>query len=302
MRLTASIGSCLALALALGACQDPVTEPAAAPDLGSAQFALQSSTADYGLDRGSIAPPSGRITDQHLPELAARAIDPDDYVCPASTDVVDWWLDAAYDIIDNEPALFDLIYNQLLADLIPTYDALYFETDANEQYFGYNGEYTHVLQKTHRDTKLFWDIESSDIQLIGMHGSMLLDVERSAQTYAFLFGLPPASATFYATLARDALLQSQTMNGGNHPLFSFNAFAASFGGPYPDKIVMGDGIMAGYEALGFGDIAPQAIYAHEFAHHIQFENGYFNNRPGDTAADATATKSGDNDIGIRSTG
>ena len=32
----------------------------------------------------------------------------------------------------------------------------------------------------------------------------------------------------------------------------------------PDKIVMGDGIMAGYEALGFGDIAPQAIYAHEF--------------------------------------
>jgi hypothetical protein len=48
------------------------------------------------------------------------------------------------------------------------------------------------------------------------------------------------------------------------------SFASGLG-----KIVMGDGIMAGYEVLGFGGVAPQAIYAHEFAHHIQFQNGYF---------------------------
>jgi predicted metalloprotease len=41
--------------------------------------------------------------------------------------------------------------------------------------------------------------------------------------------------------------------------------------------------MAGYEVIGFGDVAPQAIYAHEFAHHIQFENGYFEDEvPGAT--------------------
>ena len=38
----------------------------------------------------------------------------------------------------------------------------------------------------------------------------------------------------------------------------------------------GDGILAGYGAVGFGDVAPQAIYAHEFAHHIQNQNDYFN--------------------------
>jgi predicted metalloprotease len=53
--------------------------------------------------------------------------------------------------------------------------------------------------------------------------------------------------------------------------------------------VMGDGILEGYQVVGFGDVAPQAIYAHEFGHHIQFENGYFENDnvPGDTDAEFT---------------
>ena len=38
---------------------------------------------------------------------------------------------------------------------------------------------------------------------------------------------------------------------------------------------MGDGIMDGYAGIGFGDVAPQAILAHEFGHHIQFELGLF---------------------------
>jgi hypothetical protein len=31
---------------------------------------------------------------------------------------------------------------------------------------------------------------------------------------------------------------------------------------------MGDGVLAGYDAVGFADVAPQAVYAHEFARHI----------------------------------
>jgi predicted metalloprotease len=38
---------------------------------------------------------------------------------------------------------------------------------------------------------------------------------------------------------------------------------------------MGDGILEAYSALGFEDVAPQAILAHEFGHHIQFQLGLF---------------------------
>jgi hypothetical protein len=255
-----------------------MTEPEATDVTAVTNLTLQSATeGGISLDRARLElPASARITDQYLAELARRAINPDDYVCPPSTPVVAWYISAVTEVIVEEPAIFDLLYNQLLADLIPTYEAIYLATDDTPQYFGYNGEFTDAMLRTDKDVRRFWDIYSDDIQLIGMHGSMLMDVPRTAAAYSFIFGLPPALATFYATLVRDALVASQTLNGGDHPLFSFNAFAfTTNGGPFPDKIVMGDGMLAGLAAMGFGDVAPQAIFAHEFAHHIQFENGYF---------------------------
>ena len=51
--------------------------------------------------------------------------------------------------------------------------------------------------------------------------------------------------------------------------------AVSFRGTgLPDKIVMGDGILEGFAAIGYGDVAPQAIFAHEYAHQIQFERDF----------------------------
>jgi hypothetical protein len=278
MSRTALIGRCLAIAVVAGGCQDRLmTEPEATDVTAVTNLTLQSATeGGISLDRARLELPSARITDQYLAELARRAINPDDYVCPPSTPVVAWYISAVTEVIVEEPAIFDLLYNQLLADLIPTYEAIYLATDDTPQYFGYNGEFTDAMLRTDKDVRRFWDIYSDDIQLIGMHGSMLMDVPRTAAAYAFIFGLPPALATFYATLVRDALVASQTLNGGDHPLFSFNAFAfTTNGGPFPDKIVMGDGMLAGLAAMGFGDVAPQAIFAHEFAHHIQFENGYF---------------------------
>jgi hypothetical protein len=280
MKRNAVLGWCLAIALGTAGCQNETTEPTAPPVQPGSEL-NQSVSQDFGLTRGPLKlPASGRITDQYIAEACrravGRAIDGDDYVCPSSTPVIDWWVAEVVKVIQQEPEIFDLLYNQLLADLVPTYEALYFQTEATPQYFGYNGEYTQLMQKTETDTKRFWDIKSDDIQLIGMHGTMLLDVERVARTYQLVFGLKAADAAAAAAAVRDAMLKSKTLNGGNHPLFSFNAFAfTTFGGPIPDKIVMGDGILAGYEALGFDDVAPQAIYAHEFAHHIQFENGYF---------------------------
>lgn len=254
---------------------------------------MQSSTGSFGLQRGPIRLPSARLSDQDFADAAHRAINPNDYVCPPSTPVIDWYLGKVFEVINQEPAIFNLLYNQLLADLIPTYDALVFQTNATPQYFGYNGQYTKIMVKTDRDVKRFWDIYSADIQLIGMHGTMLLDVDRVAAVYEspLVFGLPPALADLFASLIRDAMLQSQTLNGGNHPLFSFNAFAFSAANlGIPDKIIMGDGILAGYEALGFQDVAPQAVYAHEFAHHIQFENDYFDDPLATTGSGAERTR------------
>ncbi len=274
MRRNVLYGLCLAVAVGTIGCQDESTESTAPGTVPGSE--LSQSAPRAGLERGALKlPASGRISDQEIPQSLYRILHPRDYECPPSTPVVDWWLGEVTNVITKEPAVFDLLYNQLLADLIPTYEALYFQTDATPQYFGYNGEYTQVMQKTHTDVKRFWNIRSDDIQLVAMHGSMLLDATRVARTYELVFGLPRATAESYAAAIKDAVSTSQTLNQGNHALFTFNAFAFStFGGSVPDKIVMGDAIMAGYQALGFGDVAPQGIYAHEFGHHIQYENGY----------------------------
>lgn len=284
MRRNILLGSCLAIALGTVGCQDQRTEPTAPSTGTGAELRLQSTTPGrLGLKRGRLKlPPSARVTDQYFAEAARRAIDPDDYVCPPSTPVIDWFIGEFEEFIIEEPFIFDRLYNDLWADVIPTYEALFFLTEDTPQEFGYDGEYTHVIQKTHRDAKRFWDIPSDQIQLVAMKGSMLLDTDRVAAAYELpfmppFFGLSEEDALDSASAVRSLVLQSEVLDGGNHPLFSFNAFAFwTDDGSLPEKIVMGDGLLAGYEAVGFGDVAPQAIYAHEFAHHIQNQNDYFN--------------------------
>ncbi len=267
----------LSLAVLTAACQDKTTEPTSPVE----RTPSATTAKGFRLERGKIELPRGsRVTD-----LSSRALDPDDFVCQATA--IDRFYVGARDAWEAaEPENFDLLYNQLLADLVPTFDALFFQTEDTPQYFGYNGEYNRIMLKTERDVKRFWDIPSADIQLIGMHGTMLLDAERVAAVYATgVFGpVTPELAELLGTLVADAVAESEVLNGGNHPLLSFNAFALSDeDGIIPDKIVMGDGILDAYKTLGFNDVAPQAIYAHEFAHHIQFENGYFDDEvPGAT--------------------
>lgn len=288
MRRTLVLGSCLAVALGATGCQDPVSAPAPAHVVPGAPRGEESAAPEddaAGVDWEALTlPSSALLSDGDFADAARDAIDPADYVCTPSSPVLDWYRASVLNVRAQEPAIFTALLS-LRATSLPMFDALYLQTDDTPQYFGYNGEYTHVLRKTERDAKRFWDIYSDDIQLIGMHGTMLQDAERVAATYQTVFRFPPALAAAFASRVGTAVRASQTLEGGNHPLFSFNAFALTTnGGPIPDKIVMGDGILAGYEAVGFGDVAPQAIYAHEFAHHIQFENGYFRD-PYATAGD-----------------
>jgi hypothetical protein len=271
------VGLCLAVVMGTAGCQDQKTEPTAPAGTGP-EFARRA-TGPH-VDRNHIKlPKSLRIMDHQLGTVARRVIDPDDFVCPPSTPLIDFLIGTINESIATEPDIFFTLID-LAADVVPTLDAVFFETEATDQFFGYTGEYDHRMTKVERDLRRFWDIASANIQLIGMHGTMLLDVERVARVYENFFTIngQPIShdvALQLAGIVRDALLASVTMDGGNYPLFSFNAFAV-FGDPsIPEKIIMGDGVLESYKEIGFDDVAPEAVYAHEFGHHVQFQKGYF---------------------------
>jgi len=199
--------------------------------------------------------------------------------CDGNTSLFQW-LDEELSDWTSE-VIFYALYTGMLD--FPTYDALLFENSSANQYFGVDGEYTHKVTKTFKDLKRFWNIQASDIVLVAMHGSMLLDRDRVIRIDRILYPQnSQADAEFFADLILAVLDAFPQYRNGDHPIFTFNAFAQP-GFPFPpygvipDKIVMGDGIMEGYTAIGYGDVAPQAILAHEFGHHIQFQLGLFGN-------------------------
>jgi hypothetical protein len=284
MRRNVLIATCLALALGTLGCQDQSPEPA--PTEPSLQRIGEADLADLALKPGLVRLPiEGRLSDRYLTEFRNRVIDPGDYVCEINSPVFDWFdAEFAEAVAQDLPELITLF--EFAAPDVPFVEALFLldEGDPDAQEFGYNGEFTKVMLKTERDVKRFWDIRSDDILLLAMKGTMLQDEERVAAVYEQFFidapgdPITPEEAAEYAGIVRDALLSAETLDGGDDPLFSFNAFAFSTPGQ-PDRIVMGDGILEGFAAVGFADVAPQAIYAHEFAHHIQYENEYFDDVP-----------------------
>jgi hypothetical protein len=217
---------------------------------------------------------SGIVTDPHFLEMARRAVS-NVTASECGPTALDDYLDGQFSDWTNDA--FFYAFNLAMVDL-PTYDALLYENSSEGQYFGKDGEYSQSLTKTFKDLKRFSDIPSSDIVMVGMHGKMLTDRDKIVRTYISAFGLSPASAEFYADLVSESLALPEFRNG-DHPIFTFNAFAnTSFifeGNVIPLKIVMGDGIMEAYTSLGYGDVAPQAILAHEFGHQMQFALGVF---------------------------
>jgi hypothetical protein len=72
------------------------------------------------------------------------------------------------------------------------------------------------------------------------------------------------------------------LRGGDNPIFTLNAYAYTgedetdpLFASIPDKIVFGDGILDFFEYAGLADVGPRVVMAHEFAHHVQFENDLF---------------------------
>jgi hypothetical protein len=201
-------------------------------------------------------------------------------------------LDAYVDGLIN--GFSDAEFNFLLGHLemldIPTYDALLHGTTTDPRY-ALRGDYAQTITKTFRDVKRFWDIQSGDIQLMSMHGSVLTDPARVARDLTEVFDYTPQEAAAYAQEVA-AAIKKGWFDGGNNPFFTLNAFAFSAEGDpdplvqgVPDKLIFGDGIIDALNAMGLGDVGPRAVLGHEFGHHVQFEDGLFDSPL--TGAEAT---------------
>jgi hypothetical protein len=197
--------------------------------------------------------------------------------CDPNTPVFSWLDDQLAEW--NDDIFFLAVATGMLE--MPLYDALFFQNTSANQYFGINGAFTHRVTKTFKDLQRFWNIRSSDIALVGLHGTMLQDRARVVRIGRILFPEDTEEVNeFFADVIVELMDVIPQYREGNHPIFSFNSFAQSrFAFPpfgiVPNKIVMGDGILEGFAALGYGDVAPQAILAHEFGHHIQFQLNLF---------------------------
>ena len=127
------------------------------------------------------------------------------------------------------------------------------------------------------DLKRFWDIELGNIMMVASRGSMLQDRNKVFATYKAR-GYPDEKANAYADSVATLLKMYPQYNNGDDPAFTYNQLATpdttyAGVGQVPAKIIIGDGILQGFDAIGYGDIAPQAILAHEYGHHIQHKLG-----------------------------
>ncbi len=284
------ISSCLAAALTLGLggvvsdakAATPTTASATTtkyPELVARAQALQArlpktSQAAVALDR--------TIGNTQWSEIVDNAINPGDYACSGTA--LGQYLDAQIDSID-----FGSLYIlSVLGGLdLPAYDALVYGSGSAANTFGLNGEYTLKLTHDFRDQRRFWDVNSGTFDMVPMHGAdVYSSIDRTERAVELLYG-PGPTARAVAELLYTVVHSDPALQKGSHPLFTFNAFAFA-GLPawgIPERIVMGDGIMQGMQAVGLGETGPRAILAHEFGHQVQFKKALFDSPL--TGAEAT---------------
>ena len=245
----------------------------------------------------SPAPTQSRHTLVEVPAQAALrdAVDPSE----CATTLLDDYIDGLFAAMSDEQFDF-LVQHQDALLSVPTYDALFFGTAGDPDYA--LDSHAKQLEHTYRDLQRFWDIQSDDIQLMAMHSDSLLDAVRIARTLEAMVDTGELAPMTDAEIAAEAqtvatFMQAQDEAFRDNPLWTLNAFAFSGEGetdPFiarlPDKLIIGDGILEAYDAIGLGDVGPRVIMAHEFAHHVQYELGTFDTGPTDPAAATRRTE------------
>lgn len=187
------------------------------------------------------------------------------------------WLFEQYVSWGEEPTHI-VAGDELRMSELANFHTLYYENSAENQYFGINGEYTEQVNSDFKDLQSFWDIQSQNIIVVAGHGSMLQDRSKILKMYKNIYHYGDAKSNKYADSIATLLKIYPEFLNGDHPSFTFNQFAIpdttiADVGLVPAKIIIGDGLLQGFDKIGYGDVAPQAILAHEFGHHIQYELG-----------------------------
>jgi hypothetical protein len=214
-----------------------------------------------------------RKSDDHpaVPDLA------DVVPGPCTNPPLRLWLNEQYLKMGKEPTLISAGEELRMSELA-NYHTLHYENSAENQYFGINGEHTNQVNSDFKQLKGFWDIPSENIIVVAAHGSMLKDRSKIIKMYKNVYGYSDDKANQYAdSIATLLKIYPQFLNG-DHPAFTFNQYAIpdttiANVGQVRAKIIIGDGLLQGFDEIGYGDNTPQAILAHEFGHHIQYELG-----------------------------
>jgi hypothetical protein len=196
--------------------------------------------------------------------LIKRGINPEDYQCDPT--IIDDYVNNSIQTWNDDDFFFFNAFGNVVFD----YAYVYANSNGG-QFYGTKGQFTSAVNRTFKDLLRFWNIPT-DILLRDAHGDLFKDATKTANVILIEYPfLTEADAAYYADLCK-TVFGSSHFNSYKHPLLTFNAFAA----PADDyfhtvkKIVMGDGIMQAYDDMGFGDVAPQAILAHEYGHQVQF--------------------------------
>lgn len=231
-------------------------------------------------------------------EAVERAIDPSQYECSPTP------LDAYVDQILADVDGFTLLFLSLFGGLdLPTYDAVFYGHTLPAEFDG--GAANTVVTHTFRDAKKFWDTRGDDITLVSMNSSIFGDDAaselRATKVLALMYGLDPESAADraemaeYLDLIKSLIAGEPALAGGDHPIFTLNAFAFTTegepaGSPFAgisDRIAFGEGMFDALDAIGVGDIGVKSVLSHEYAHHVQFEQDVFGTATGPEATRRT---------------
>lgn len=164
----------------------------------------------------------------------------------------------------------------------PTYDALLFGSKTDPDYALTPGT-TGKVRGTMAVARSFWDIKNGDIDVLGMSSKMVVDQARVVRILNVFFpGESQADIREIAEFLIALIKDTTQLRGGGNPIFTLNAFAFTADGEggilegVTDRIVMGEGIIKALRDTGNIEVGPQMVFAHEFGHHIQFENGAYN--------------------------
>ena len=217
------------------------------------------------------------IESSGVEEAVAEAIDPALYECQPTA--FSNYANGLLDGVDLGTLLILLILGVLD---YATYDALLFGKPGDTENYGLPAGYKAPVTQAVKQSQKFWDVDLFDVKTLAMQNDMLADHARMTRVIAVLFETDEADAAETATLIQEVINESPPLQGGNNPIFTLNAFAFSAEGEtdpifqgIPDKMVFGEGMTAALDALGVGATGAKAVVGHEMAHHVQFEQGYF---------------------------